>query len=184
MKWIQLRGINSVNCLLLKRGSTPKKRKTLLKRGILIKKRICSRRDRGKLPSDAQRGKGALCNCGQRRPRSACAFAQADQGFRCLQKKLMDNVEYVYKQECSDQNCTDVHAELHLRCPQIASGPFSQVAHHSVDFPPSLWEQIISFCAYTPFEQILPFSDNPLSDGSKINFTEWFPFECNCVRSP
>ena len=37
--------------------------------------------------------------CGQRRPWSACAFAQADLGLRCPLKESMDTVVHVYVDE-------------------------------------------------------------------------------------
>ena len=43
----------------------------------------------------AMHKKGPYALCGQRKPRSACAKAQADQGLRCPLTESMDTVVYV-----------------------------------------------------------------------------------------
>ena len=64
--------------------------------------------------------KGPYPICGQRRPWSACAFAQADLGLRCPLTESMDIVVYVDKQRMSRPDCTDTHANLDLRCSIMA----------------------------------------------------------------
>ena len=61
----------------------------------------------------------------QRTKRILLQFADnagPDQGLRCMLTELMDTVvyEYVDKQRMLISNCTDAHAVLHLRCPEIA----------------------------------------------------------------
>ena len=46
---------------------------------------------------------GPYAICGPRRPRSACAFAQADLGLRCQLIKSTDTVEMSTNTECPDQ---------------------------------------------------------------------------------
>ena len=58
--------------------------------------------------------------CGQHRPRSACAYAQADQGLLCQLTEPVDTVVYADKQKIPRLDCTDTHADLDLWCPQIA----------------------------------------------------------------
>ena len=72
---------------------------------------------------NAQRRKRALIQiCGQRRPWSACAFAQAYQRLRYHGPftESMDTVLYVDEQRILRSDCTDAHADLDLSCPQIA----------------------------------------------------------------
>ena len=57
--------------------------------------------------------------CGQRRPWSACAYAQADQGPCCPHTESMDMVAYVDEQQMLRSDCMDAHADLDLRYLQI-----------------------------------------------------------------
>ena len=41
-------------------------------------------------------------------------------------------VDYVEEQKMPRLDCTDAHADLDLRCPQIARKPFSCVSHQIV----------------------------------------------------
>ena len=50
--------------------------------------------------------------CGQRRPRSACAFAQADQGLRFPLIESMNSVVYVDKRRMLRLDCMNTHANL------------------------------------------------------------------------
>ena len=69
----------------------------------------------------AERMKRALMQfCGQRRPRSACANAQAELGLHCPLTELMNTVVYVDEQRMLRSDCTDAHVDLDLRCSQIA----------------------------------------------------------------
>ena len=63
--------------------------------------------------------KGPYAVCGQSRPRSACAFAQAELGLRCPLIASMDTASYVDEQRMLRSDCTDVHADLDLRCSHI-----------------------------------------------------------------
>ena len=56
--------------------------------------------------------KGPYAICGQRRPRSACANAQADQGLRCPLTESVDTVVYVDELRLLKAYCTDAHADL------------------------------------------------------------------------
>ena len=67
----------------------------------------------------AKHEKGLYAICGQRRPRSACAYAQADQGLHCPLTESMDTVVHDDEQRMLRSDCTDAHADLDLRCPQI-----------------------------------------------------------------
>ena len=75
--------------------------------------------------------KGPYAICGQRRPRSACAFAQADLGLRCPLKESMDAVVCVEEQRTSSSDCTDAHAHLDFCSTHMTEGPFSYGAHHT-----------------------------------------------------
>ena len=52
--------------------------------------------------------KGPYAVCGQCRPRSACANAQADKSLHCPLTESMDTVVYVDEQRMSRSDCTDV----------------------------------------------------------------------------
>ena len=54
--------------------------------------------------------------CGQRRPRSACAFAQADQGLRCPLTESMDTIIYFDEQKMSRTDDTDAQADRCHHC--------------------------------------------------------------------
>ena len=41
--------------------------------------------------------------CGQRRPRSACASAQSDQGLRCPLKDSLDTTKCINGEKCPDE---------------------------------------------------------------------------------
>ena len=62
---------------------------------------------------------GPYVICGQSRLRSACDYAQADQGLRCPHTESMDTVVYVDEQRMIRSDFTDADADLDLRCPQI-----------------------------------------------------------------
>ena len=64
---------------------------------------------------------------GQRRPRSACAYAQADRGLHCPLTELMDIVVYVDEERMSRPDCTDTHVHLGLCCLHMAHGPFPKL---------------------------------------------------------
>ena len=63
--------------------------------------------------------------CGQRRPRSACADAQSDQGLRCPQTELLGTIECLNGQQTSLCACAGwcgfAHARRHF---------FALLAHH------------------------------------------------------
>ena len=65
--------------------------------------------------------------CVQRRPWSACAFAQADPGLRCPLTQSADNIVYADEQKMSRLGCTDEHADLHLRCQQNGRETFAML---------------------------------------------------------
>ena len=62
--------------------------------------------------------KGPYTVCGQCRPWSACAWAQADPGLHCPPTELMDSVVYVDEYRMLRSDCTDAHVNLDQRCPQ------------------------------------------------------------------
>ena len=51
--------------------------------------------------------------CGQRKPRSACAFAQSDQVFRCPQTDFLDTIECYNESKCPDETA-HVHIRMHF----------------------------------------------------------------------
>ena len=57
-------------------------------------------------------------NAGPDQP--AHLLTQADLGLRCPLTESMDTVVYVDEQRMIRSDCTDAHADLDLRCPQIA----------------------------------------------------------------
>ena len=63
--------------------------------------------------------KGPYALYGQHRPRSACAFAQADLGLRCLISESVDTIVYVDKQRMFGSDCMDARANLELRCSHL-----------------------------------------------------------------
>ena len=73
--------------------------------------------------------KGLEAVCRQRRFRSACAYAQTDQGLRCPLTESMDTV-YVDEQRMCRSDCSDAHAHLDIRCLHLSLGPFSHVVHY------------------------------------------------------
>ena len=73
-------------------------------------------------------GKGPYAIYGQCRPRSACAFAQADQGLHCPLTKSMDTIVYVITR-MPRSDCMDLHAHLDLCCLHMAEGSFPHVTH-------------------------------------------------------
>ena len=64
---------------------------------------------------------------GQRRPRSACAYAQADRGLHCPLTELIDKVVYVDEERMSRPDCTDTHVHLGLCCLHMVYGPFPKL---------------------------------------------------------
>ena len=64
--------------------------------------------------------------CGQHRPWSACAYAQADLDLRCplTDSESIDIVVYVNEQRMSRSECTDAHAHLDIRCSHRHKGLF------------------------------------------------------------
>ena len=51
-------------------------------------------------------------------------------GLRYPLTESADTVVYVDQQKMPRLDSTDAHADLDVRCPQIAKGPFSCIAHH------------------------------------------------------
>lgn len=68
--------------------------------------------------------------CGQRRPRSVCAFA--NQVHRCPLTEPLDIVEYINEQRRPWSDCLDAHANLDFCCLHVTQWPFSQVAAHKM----------------------------------------------------
>ena len=69
--------------------------------------------------------------CGQRRPRSACASAQADQGLRCPEIDSVDTIECVNGEQI---RCNFAHAQDNVN-PHILhtlDGAFSIDAAHLI----------------------------------------------------
>ena len=66
--------------------------------------------------------KGPYVICGQRRPWSACVYAQAALGLRCPLTESVDTVVYVNEEKMPRfyEVFTDAHADLDLRFPQHA----------------------------------------------------------------
>ena len=64
--------------------------------------------------------KGPYVICGQRRPRSACAYAQTDLGLHCLLTEGMDTVVYVDEQRMSRSDCSGAHSHLDIACLQYS----------------------------------------------------------------
>ena len=58
--------------------------------------------------------------CGQRRPRSACAFAQSDQGLCCLLKEPLDHIECIIGVQMLTAKATisnaSAQSDLDLHC--------------------------------------------------------------------
>ena len=50
--------------------------------------------------------------------------AQADRGLCCSLTESVDTVRYIDEQKMPRTDCTDVHADLYIRCPQKYKGPF------------------------------------------------------------
>ena len=67
----------------------------------------------------ATQEKGPYAICGQRRPWSACAFAQADQGLRCPLKESMDTVVYVDEYRKSKSDYMEAHSRPDRPCSHI-----------------------------------------------------------------
>ena len=67
----------------------------------------------------ATHGKRPYAVCGKHRPRSACAFAQADQCLCCPFIETMCIIVKVDKQKMSRSDCKNVHAHLD-RCSHMA----------------------------------------------------------------
>ena len=67
----------------------------------------------------ATQEKGSYAICGQRRPRPACAFAQADQGLRCPLTESINIVVYVDEPIMLSGDCTAAPAYLDLCCSHI-----------------------------------------------------------------
>ena len=55
--------------------------------------------------------------CVQRKPRSACASTQSDQGIRCPFTESLDTINNVAKHQMSRPDRADVQADLVIRCP-------------------------------------------------------------------
>ena len=89
--------------------------------------RTCVARKLHKGPFCASRITGIRGTCGQRRPRSACAHAQADQGLRRpvrLQKhwkitEKLDTGDYIYNHRSNRPNRTDIQAEPGIHSPYM-----------------------------------------------------------------
>ena len=63
-----------------------------------------------------KRRRGGICE--QRRPRSACASAQADQGLSCPPTVSLGTVDYVDFQLRFLSGCVTYLADLNLYCPR------------------------------------------------------------------
>ena len=53
--------------------------------------------------------------CEQRRPRSACAFAQSDQGLHCSLTELLDTTEYMTGEQMPGLHFAHAQGDLNLR---------------------------------------------------------------------
>ena len=63
--------------------------------------------------------------CGQRMPRSACAFAQSDQGFRCPQTESLETKECFNGEQMPGWDCTFVHWDMNPHVIRMFEGTFS-----------------------------------------------------------
>ena len=77
--------------------------------------------------------KGSYAKCEQRTSRSASASVQSDLYFLCSPSYTTVSIDSVSGTEDPDQPAQMrrfMQADNDLRCPPIAQGPFSCVAHH------------------------------------------------------
>ena len=63
--------------------------------------------------------------CGQRRPRSDCAFAQSDQGLRCPQTECLDTTELINGEQRPEWEFAHVHDDVHAHIVRMLEGAFS-----------------------------------------------------------
>ena len=70
--------------------------------------------------------------CGERRPKSACAFAQSDQGLHCLLTELLDTTECMHGEQRPGCYFAHAHDDLNLRILRMFEGTFSLDAAHFV----------------------------------------------------
>ena len=94
--------------------------------------------------------KGPYTICEQRRSRSACAFVQSDYSILCSSTYTTVSIDSVSGQWRPWSACANAQADLGLRCPQIAWGPFMCVAHHmqllTYDYVLILYIQSVVIC--------------------------------------
>ena len=68
--------------------------------------------------------------CGQRRPRSACASPQSDQGLHCLLTELLDTTEYITGEQRPRWYLVHAQDDLILCNLRMLKGTFSlNIAH-------------------------------------------------------
>ena len=83
--------------------------------------------------------KGTSGICGQRRPRSACASAQSDQGLRCPLTESLDTIECMNGEQMPGWNFTHVRYEsMHFAHPRThfrLVGPISCRMYDEYEMP-------------------------------------------------